>query len=175
MNWFFNTLHLCTLYSQFYQFVGINLNQNSIGNKEWSLYQNLHFHGIYSRIGIDEMINLTKENNVVFITVATYGYWEFTFNYYRSNNLQNCSSSFVVVHDSSNQFEVCLWLVVFDPSNRYINTQLVVLNYWSILNKSRSVLILCYYVATTRWMWRVIVLAFSGTKQWCTSTIVVWI
>ena len=74
MNWFFNTLHLCTLYSQFYQFVGINLNQNSIGNKEWSLYQNLHFHGIYSRIGIDEMINLTKENNVVFITVATYGY-----------------------------------------------------------------------------------------------------
>ena len=68
---------LC-LFIDFY----INLYQESIGNEEWSLYQNLHLHDIHSRIGIDEMMNLKKENNAVFITVATYGYREFTLNFY---------------------------------------------------------------------------------------------
>ena len=88
-------LFLC-LFIDFY----INLYQESIGNEEWSLYQNLHLHDIHSRIGIDEMMNLKKENNAVFITVATYGYREFTLDFYRSNSLQNYSSFFVVVHDS---------------------------------------------------------------------------
>ena len=86
--------------------MGINLNQKSIGNEEWSLYQNLHLHDIHSRIGIDEMMNLNMETKTVFITVATYGYREFTLSYYRSNSLQNYSSLFVVVHDSSNQMDV---------------------------------------------------------------------
>ena len=108
-------------------------------------------------------MNLNKETKAVFSRVATYGYREFTF--YWSNSLQNYSPFFVVVHDSSNQFEDCFWLVVLINQMGFINTQLLVLNYRSILNKSRSVLTLCYYHVPTRWMWRVIELVFSENSS----------
>ena len=75
----------------------INLFQKTIGY-EYSLYHSIHCHG-NNRIDIDEMMNLKKESNTVFITVATYGYREFTLDFYQSNHLQDYSSFFVVVHD----------------------------------------------------------------------------
>lgn len=89
----------------------INLYRESIGNEEGTVYQRLHFHPfIKTRIDIHEMMNLKKEKNTVFITVATYGYREFTLDFYRSNTLQNYSSFFVVVHDTLS-YDVSITLI----------------------------------------------------------------
>lgn len=51
------------------------------------------------RISIQEMIKQKRLNNTVFVTVTTYGYKEFTTDFYQNNHMQNYSNFLVVVHD----------------------------------------------------------------------------
>ena len=58
----------------------------------------LQIHQAYNRaIDIDTMVK--KKNGTVFITVATYGYREFTVDFYRINHIQDYNNFFVVVQD----------------------------------------------------------------------------
>ena len=52
-------------------------------------------------IDVDKMVMMKKSsNNEVFVTVATYGYREFTVDFYQSSHLHEYSNFFVVVHDN---------------------------------------------------------------------------
>ena len=52
-------------------------------------------------IDIDTMVMMKKSNNSeVFVTVATYGYREFTVDFYQSSHLHEYNNFFVVVHDN---------------------------------------------------------------------------
>ena len=49
----------------------------------------------------DKMVMKKKSNNnEVFVTVATYGYREFTVDFYQSSHLHEYNNFFVVVHDN---------------------------------------------------------------------------
>ena len=50
-------------------------------------------------VNVNKMVMMKKENNEVFITVATYGYREFTLDFYQSCHLQDYNNFFVVVQD----------------------------------------------------------------------------
>ena len=50
-------------------------------------------------VNVSKMVMMKKENNEVFITVATYGYREFTLDFYQSSHLQDYNNFFVVVQD----------------------------------------------------------------------------
>ena len=50
-------------------------------------------------VNVNKMVMMKKENNEVFITVATYGYREFTLDFYQSSHLQDYRNFFVVVQD----------------------------------------------------------------------------
>ena len=50
-------------------------------------------------VNVNKMVMMKKENNEVFITVATYGYREFTLDFYQSSHLQDYNNFFVVVQD----------------------------------------------------------------------------
>ena len=52
-------------------------------------------------IDVDKMVMMKKSNNnEVFVTVATYGYREFTVDFYQSSHLHEYTNFFVVVHDN---------------------------------------------------------------------------
>ena len=52
-------------------------------------------------IDVDKMVMMKKSsNNEVFVTVATYGYREFTVDFYQSSHLHEYNNFFVVVHDN---------------------------------------------------------------------------
>ena len=52
-------------------------------------------------IDVDKMVMKKKSNNnEVFVTVATYGYREFTVDFYQSSHLHEYNNFFVVVHDN---------------------------------------------------------------------------
>lgn len=48
---------------------------------------------------LEDMLTLQQVNNTVFITVTTFGYKEFTSNFYHISNLHMYNNFFVVVHD----------------------------------------------------------------------------
>ena len=50
-------------------------------------------------VNVSKMVMMKKEKNEVFITVATYGYREFTLDFYQSSHLQDYNNFFVVVQD----------------------------------------------------------------------------
>ena len=79
-------------------------------------------------IDIDKMVMMKKENNEVFITVATYGYREFTIDFYQSSHLQEYSNFFVVVHD------VISYQVVIESSFSISSSILIRFQWHSIIN-----------------------------------------
>ena len=79
-------------------------------------------------IDIDKMVMMKKENNEVFITVATYGYREFTVDFYQSSHLQEYSNFFVVVHD------VISYQVVIESSFSISSSILIRFQWHSIIN-----------------------------------------
>ena len=79
-------------------------------------------------IDVDKMVMMKKENNEVFITVATYGYREFTVDFYHSSHLQEYSNFFVVVHD------VISYQVVIESSFSISSSILIRFQWHSIIN-----------------------------------------
>ena len=91
-------------------------------------------------IDIDKMVMMKKKNNEVFITVATYGYREFTVDFYQSSHLQEYSNFFVVVHDVisyqvviQSSFSISSFILITFQWHSIIN--LVMINHWISLFK----------------------------------------
>ena len=54
-------------------------------------------HNLYSSLW--KLSSERSQNNTVFITISTYGYNSFTYDFYVNNNIRNYNQFFVVVHE----------------------------------------------------------------------------
>ena len=115
-------------------------------------------------IDIDKMVMMKKENNEVFITVATYGYREFTVDFYQSSHLQEYRNFFVVVHDVisyqvviGSSFSISSSILIRFQWHSIIN--LVMINHWiSLLKDPKNSVLLSHsssllFDICWLWMW----------------------
>ena len=92
-------------------------------------------------IDVDKMVMMKKSNNnEVFVTVATYGYREFTVDFYQSSHLHEYNNFFVVVHDNVSyqviieySFSISSFILIGFQLLSIIN--LVMTNHWILLIK----------------------------------------